>query len=393
MANLRTTLDSAASTTAGASTAAGANPADQGSSADQAAGGADAEAAGRGDADPGQSAPAADDEGVDTGSNCSMFDGKPAVPHLIICFGIICSTLTMGPSCDSLICCTPAGSNERASQATPVQQIRRHSSLAAAVGGLSVSTLRTISSSNPQLAQPPAQWMLFNDFVIRETRPAEVQATYAGQKTPCMLYYTRVWRPACAAPMQCETPDLLAACSEENGSPGSQGCWRCCTTSATSCSAPVTMRVCPAPDAGGGRGGSSNSASGGAAPSADIRRLPAAVPGTPLAGGCIPQHSSSTKGVIDTRLVVGLLKPCACALSFWGTPALQGPHAPVERNFTPLQDDEALRPGTVFGIDAEFVALSQPDKVLQGCAPPAVTVHNFAGRPLSLLCCSGTWLC
>lgn len=75
-----------------------------------------------------------------------------------------------------------------------MQPIRRHSSLAAAVGGLSVSTLRTISSSNPQLAQPPAQWMLFNDFVIRETLPAEVQATYAGQKTPCMLYYTRVRR-------------------------------------------------------------------------------------------------------------------------------------------------------------------------------------------------------
>ena len=75
-----------------------------------------------------------------------------------------------------------------------MQQIRRHSSLTAAVGGLSVSTLRTISSSNPQLAQPPPQWMLFNDFVIRKTLPAEVQATYAGQKTPCMLYYTRVGR-------------------------------------------------------------------------------------------------------------------------------------------------------------------------------------------------------
>lgn len=46
---------------------------------------------------------------------------------------------------------------------------------------------------------------------------------------------------------------------------------------------------------------------------------------------------------------------------------MQGPGAPVERNFTVLQEDEALRPGTVFGIDAEFVALSQPDKVLQGC--------------------------
>ena len=43
----------------------------------------------------------------------------------------------------------------------------------------------------------------------------------------------------------------------------------------------------------------------------------------------------------------------------------------MERNFTPLQEDEAPQPGTVFGIDAEFVALSQPDKVLQGCVKPA----------------------
>jgi hypothetical protein len=57
----------------------------------------------------------------------------------------------------------------------------------------------------------------------------------------------------------------------------------------------------------------------------------------------------------------------------------------VERNFTPLQEDEAPQPGTVFGIDAEFVALSQPDKVLQGCVSPgcacdvlAQPVHPFA---------------
>lgn len=73
-----------------------------------------------------------------------------------------------------------------------MQQIRRHSSLAAAMGGLSVSTQRTASSSNPQLRLPPPQWMLFNDFVITETSAAEVQAVYGGQKMPCMLYYTRV---------------------------------------------------------------------------------------------------------------------------------------------------------------------------------------------------------
>ena len=86
--------------------------------------------------------------------------------------------------------------------------MRRHSSLAAAVGGLSVSTLRTASTSNAQLAQPAAQWMLFNDFVIRETLPEEVQATYAGQKTPCMLYYTRV-RCFLGTSTGCMTPALL----------------------------------------------------------------------------------------------------------------------------------------------------------------------------------------
>jgi hypothetical protein len=50
---------------------------------------------------------------------------------------------------------------------------------------------------------------------------------------------------------------------------------------------------------------------------------------------------------------------------------LQGPSALVERNFTVLGEDEAPRPGTVFGIDAEFVALTQADKVLQGCVMPA----------------------
>lgn len=48
--------------------------------------------------------------------------------------------------------------------------------------------------------------------------------------------------------------------------------------------------------------------------------------------------------------------------------SLQGPSAQVEQNFTVLQEDEAPTPGMVFGIDAEFVALSRPDKVLQGCA-------------------------
>ena len=213
MANLRSTLDTAASTTAGAPTAASATTADQGSSADQAAGGAEAVAAGSDDAEPGPpSSAAGDNEGVDAVLIWSTNDR------------LLCPRLgpqnffesPMSPDCH--ICCHPTGSSNQASLATPAQPIRRHSSLAAAVGGLSVSTLRTISSSNPQLAQPPPQWMLFNDFVIRETLPAEVQATYAGQKTPCMLYYTRVRRCLVAA-AQRHQPHFTAAALSTNMAP------------------------------------------------------------------------------------------------------------------------------------------------------------------------------
>jgi hypothetical protein len=206
-------MDSAASTTAGALTAASATTADQGSSADQAAGSAEAVAAGSDDAEPGPpSSAAGDNEGVDAVLIWIITD-KLLCPYL---GPQKCFESQMSPDCH--VCCPPTGSSsDQASLATPVQQIRRHSSLAAAVGGLSVSTLRTISSSNPQLAQPPAQWMLFNDFVIRETLPAEVQATYAGQKTPCMLYYTRVGR-LCLQPLT-NAMKLTGDPSEESGQP------------------------------------------------------------------------------------------------------------------------------------------------------------------------------
>ena len=38
----------------------------------------------------------------------------------------------------------------------------------------------------------------------------------------------------------------------------------------------------------------------------------------------------------------------------------------LERPFVVLEERELPRHGMVFGIDAEFVALSRPDKVLQG---------------------------
>jgi hypothetical protein len=79
---------------------------------------------------------------------------------------------------------------------------------------------------------------------------------------------------------------------------------------------------------------------------------------------------------------------------------MQGPNAPVERNFTVLQEDEVPRPGTLFGIDAEFVALSQPDKVLQGCVTrgcgPDVSARALqAAQVVTALGRPGTnrWLC
>lgn len=36
----------------------------------------------------------------------------------------------------------------------------------------------------------------------------------------------------------------------------------------------------------------------------------------------------------------------------------------------PFEDGELPDPGTLFGLDAEFVALSPPDKIIRGFAPP-----------------------
>ncbi len=67
----------------------------------------------------------------------------------------------------------------------------------------------------------------------------------------------------------------------------------------------------------------------------------------------------------------------------------QGPNARLERPlFTVLAEEELPRPGMVFGIDAEFVALSRPDKILQGCAPGHPFVHPCAAASVTfwILC-------
>ncbi len=85
----------------------------------------------------------------------------------------------------------------------------RRSSLGAAFGDLSVSTQRLPSGSVELLQRPPLppRWMLFNDFVITETPAEDVQATYGGQKMPCMLYFTRVHAAAS------QLAALLCVCS------------------------------------------------------------------------------------------------------------------------------------------------------------------------------------
>ncbi len=60
----------------------------------------------------------------------------------------------------------------------------------------------------------------------------------------------------------------------------------------------------------------------------------------------------------------------------------QGPNARLERpTFTVLREEELPRPGMVFGIDAEFVAVSRPDKVLQGWAHPRARASVLAAPP------------
>ncbi len=54
-------------------------------------------------------------------------------------------------------------------------------------------------------------------------------------------------------------------------------------------------------------------------------------------------------------------------------PPLQAPGAPLlPATFAPLGRDEPPGPGTLLGLDAEFVAHSPPDTALRGRAPGRV---------------------
>lgn len=49
-----------------------------------------------------------------------------------------------------------------------------------------------VQPRQPRRPPPAPRWMVFNDFLIKETPAEEVQALFGGQKTPCLLYYTQV---------------------------------------------------------------------------------------------------------------------------------------------------------------------------------------------------------
>eukprot|EP00208_Stichococcus_sp_RCC1054_P007145 CAMPEP_0206139688 /NCGR_PEP_ID=MMETSP1473-20131121/7013_1 /ASSEMBLY_ACC=CAM_ASM_001109 /TAXON_ID=1461547 /ORGANISM="Stichococcus sp, Strain RCC1054" /LENGTH=1376 /DNA_ID=CAMNT_0053533577 /DNA_START=121 /DNA_END=4251 /DNA_ORIENTATION=- len=161
---------------------------------------------------------------------------------------------------------------------TPLQQLKASTSLSRAMGGLSLNAARQSSFevSDPDALQPrqprrppPApRWMVFNDFLIKETPAEEVQALFGGQKTPCLLYYTQMGAAGAAVvePVWQPPPVLMPAAFQQ---------------------------LCLAPP-------------------------------------------------------------------------LQGPTFRLDRpTFTVLRDNELPKPGMVFGIDAEFVALAHADKVLQ----------------------------
>ena len=66
-----------------------------------------------------------------------------------------------------------------------------------------------------------------------------------------------------------------------------------------------------------------------------------------------------------------------CELCLEGSSPATGSRTP-QATFVPLADDEAPQTGMLLGLDAEFVALSQPDRRLIGCVGlllvPAVTM-------------------
>ena len=65
-------------------------------------------------------------------------------------------------------------------------------------------------------------------------------------------------------------------------------------------------------------------------------------------------------------------RPVLTATEFYemcleGSSPATGARTP-QATFVPLAKDEAPAPGMLLGLDAEFVALSQPDRRLIGCA-------------------------
>lgn len=68
---------------------------------------------------------------------------------------------------------------------------------------------------------------------------------------------------------------------------------------------------------------------------------------------------------------------------------LQSPAAPRLKApaFKPLGADEEVQPGTLLGIDTEFVAHSPPDKVMRGCVALFVlqAAHCAPSRSLYLI--------
>lgn len=73
---------------------------------------------------------------------------------------------------------------------------------------------------------------------------------------------------------------------------------------------------------------------------------------------------------------------CSVNAAMRTSQCMQGPTFRLDRpTFTVLRDNELPKPGMVFGIDAEFVALAHADKVLQRCCKTNASDGSAHLRP------------
>jgi hypothetical protein len=212
-------------------------------------------------------------------------------------------------------------------------------------------------------------WMVFNDFHITPSMPEEVAELYGGQKLPCLLYYTQVREGGKGAVVLCCSESEVSCCYRWLGlAAGSKAS----AVLVSDCAPPFLITPTPQVEA--------------------VQRAAecAPVPPRPVltqegflslcrmpplqVRACMRCPARSTPASCAAPLLLMSLL-CLCLITSHALPAhllplphprLQGPKVRLHKpTFAPLLPNELPQPGTLFALDAEFVAYSPPEKALQ----------------------------